>query len=221
MTTHTAASPDTPRIDAETTVWIGEIQAEIRRLASAKFYFNEFDADDIASEVVERFLADAEYHMLTTPSALVYARKVFVNAGRNWQRSERAQRCQGADLVRDEFGSLRPAREVVSLDVPITAGAAINFLDRLRADVDIEAIVIEDGARDAAIEAAFAQLTTADRSLLEAVHVADRDREEICRQLGCTDAAFRQRLTRARRQFIAAFELAAELHVAVLVPLAG
>jgi len=214
--TTSTTSTSTPRIDASISVWADEIQREVRRLASKKFFLNEMDADDVASDAVERFLERAEYHMITHQSAVAYARATFKNGCHNWQRRERVQRCQGSDLQHDDDGTVRPARMWVSLDAPVGVGANLYLGDFLVAKDEVERTVVDEAALRVAIDATFNELSLSDRSLLEDVLVDGRNQAEICSELGCTEVALRQRLSRARRAFRQHFPPAAERHLAVV-----
>jgi DNA-directed RNA polymerase specialized sigma24 family protein len=82
-------------------VYAAALQRELVRLLAGRY---GLDADDIAHEVVCRFLIDAEDVMARTPDPIVHARRTAVNAGIDHWRRDSAQRGVGARTRRAAEG---------------------------------------------------------------------------------------------------------------------
>ena len=92
-----------------------------------------FDADDIASNVVEEFLRRPDVIMMKYPDPARFARQRTRHAGISHDRRERAQRAEGVRLTITDDGRVllgtlasasNPTMTWVTLSLPATAVAA-------------------------------------------------------------------------------------------------
>lgn len=121
---------------------------------------------DVAQNVFLKFWSDPTYWMMKFPHPADFARAVTGNKGKDFQKSERAQRGEGAELRKeggtkrkvvgfhrpdgDEFDVADPSASVEEIVIgAAAAGDILNHLD------DTDALIVEmaviDGASDSEI----------------------------------------------------------------------
>lgn len=87
-----------PSQQAREEAFCAEVHREAFRLASGEN--RGFDADDVAQQVVVKFLTDTAGNMARFPNGTVFARAATSNTGTDLWRREAVQRCQGANGTR-------------------------------------------------------------------------------------------------------------------------
>ena len=92
------------------TAYFTELHRHVVRLLSSR----PFEADDVAQTVMVRYWEHRHMLIARYPDPQRFARVVTRHTLISWQRSQRAQRCEGVRLQQQADGSLRPAREWVS-----------------------------------------------------------------------------------------------------------
>ena len=92
--------------------YAAELRRHVLRRLGRRADLTAFDADDIAQEVVVRFLAGPHRVMAAYPAPHIYASASTGSRAEDWRRAERAQRNEGARLVIDAAGrrSVAPPR---------------------------------------------------------------------------------------------------------------
>ena len=182
-------APAQPEVEA----YAAEVQRQVLRRLGRRSDLSRFDADDIASDAVERFLAAPAVVMARYPEAHIYAAACAGSRAEDRRRRERAQRSEGARLVEGADGAHVVARPVAALStlLPSHGPTELGGYDNVDFITDLRA--------------ALARLEPCDRQLV--VHV------ELL-GYSVTDAAFAVGMSRAhasRRHTRALAQLAAEL----------
>jgi DNA-directed RNA polymerase specialized sigma24 family protein len=183
---------DSPFLEAAKSAWLAEILEELRRIYLRRVH-HPMDADDAAMDLVLEICKDAEVLMATFPTAVDCARAKSKYGLRQWQRKQRVQAGEGARLVTEEDGSMRPSRQRTSFET--SPGAQYVSGDDTEYQAVIQASTISE------VHQVLGTLRPADRWLLTELQINDRPSAEVRSELGCSDAAFRQRRHRAGEQF--------------------
>jgi RNA polymerase sigma factor (sigma-70 family) len=153
-----------------------ELVRAVRRHLARRRDVPPFDADDIAMDAAEQFLAAPAAVMTRYPSPHRYAAACVSSRTEDWRRRERAQRCEGARLVTGPDGAPAVARPVGTLSslAPSQAPAVPGGFDTVE--------------RIAELRSALARLERTDRELVLQVDLLG---------YSVTDAAVRIGMSRA------------------------
>lgn len=132
-------------------------------LARHRFKFQIDQAEDIAALVVEKFHRNRETNMAKYPTPEVYARVTTWHMSVSYERSERAQRCEGAHLVSEvqDDGTVvkRKGRTWASGHAPILDGDGILY-DLLSAGgTSVEDLVVDSDETRRILDICFTGLT--------------------------------------------------------------
>jgi DNA-directed RNA polymerase specialized sigma24 family protein len=192
------ARHDSGNHGAAVAAFAGELRRHVmRRLIDAPGV-SSFDADDIAQEIVVRFLADADAVMAAyTPVA--YAAASVADRTEDWRRSQRTQRCEGARTRVDADGSVVVKREVVALEEARSSGAG----ERPGSSRSAEALVTTDVERVGdrlALSGARAGLDPEDRWLLVRIGAEGHTVTEVARMTRRPREHVSRRYNAARRR---------------------
>lgn len=98
----------------------------------ASYRLSKHDAEDAAAAAIIRLVPKVATVISAYPSAQVYALAVARSAAEDFQRTQRAQRGEGARLVadRDDPGRLQTKRSVVALDDSVAGPADPHDVER-------------------------------------------------------------------------------------------
>lgn len=133
--------------------YLGVLLRVSYELAHHRFKYSADAAGEIAALVAEKFHRDGEANMAKYPTAEVFARVTTWHMAISFDRSERAQRCEGAHLVSEELSdgtvARRKGRSWVSGHAPILDGDGILYDTVAAAGSDVESQIVD------ADEAAF------------------------------------------------------------------
>lgn len=192
ITTDSNRTATSPFLDSAQSAWLEEILEELRRIYLRRVR-NPMDADDAAMDLVLKICEDAEVLMASFPTAVDCARAKSKYGLRQWQRKQRVQAGEGARLVTEEDGTMRPSRQRTPFDS--SHGARFASGDDTEFQAVIQASTVDE------VHHVLGMLNPEDRWLLTELQINDRPSAEVRSELGCSDAAFRQRTHRAREQF--------------------
>lgn len=192
ITTDPNQSASSPFLDSAQSAWLEEVFEELRRIYLRRVR-NPMDADDAAMDLVLKIYEDAEVVMASYPTAVDCARAKSRYGLRQWQRKQRVQAGEGARLVTEEDGTMRPGRQ----RTPFEASHGARFASG--DDTEYQAVIQVSTVDE--VHHVLGMLNPADRWLLTELQINDRPSAEVRSELGCSDAAFRQRTHRAREQF--------------------
>ena len=142
------SSPSRVPIDDYVVDYADRLLREVIRVVTA--VRRGFDADDIASNVVEEFLRRPDWIMMKYPDPARFARQRTRHAGISHDRRERAQRGEGVRLTITDDGQVRLRRQVVSGNTAVgesgtelyglLADPAAQFQGRVAEQVDVRAL---------------------------------------------------------------------------------
>lgn len=110
------SSPN-PSLQSSITAYADSVLREATRLAARMR--SGFDADDIASDIVTKFLATPEVLMAQYPDPIQYAGACVGNACIAHDRRQRVQRCEGLRLKDNGDGTKSAGRRWISGDATI------------------------------------------------------------------------------------------------------
>lgn len=187
------AAPAQPTV-GDIEAYAAALRRSVVHALSRRDHFGGFGVDDVAQEVVLRFLEDPCRVMATYHEPWIYARASMSSRAVDLGRRDRAQRGEGSRLIATEDG-LRPGRIAVCLDSVGDGG------DR-RVDLIGSAVVpsVEDTIVERlALDDLLAVLNDEERWLLDCVGVQEYTVTEVAELLGLTRETVSRRLSSVRR----------------------
>jgi RNA polymerase sigma factor (sigma-70 family) len=156
------------------------------------------DAFDIAQNLVERVLRSPGAVMAVFPDPLVYASVCARNAGLDFDRTERGQRCEGARLTTNAAGERGRARTWLSGDRAMSDGDVRLFDTVADGSVDfVDALVESDEAKER-LDVCLRGLSQTERDLLHRVDGHGMYITEVAATVGIRRETLNRRLTRIR-----------------------
>jgi DNA-directed RNA polymerase specialized sigma24 family protein len=194
---HRLQQPSLGSIDPAT-AYFTELHRHVVRLLSSR----PFEADDVAQTVVLRWWEHRAMLIQRYPDPQRFARVVTRHTLISWQRSQRAQRCEGARLYSRTDGSQRPAREWVSGNRPIhtaDGGEGGEVFDHQASASDpIDDLVTNRLFVQQHRYVAYRGLSSDDIELFEMVAVHEFRVSELAAIRGCARETLARRLSRIR-----------------------
>ena len=161
------------------------------------------DAQDIAAEIAERFLAQPDGTMACFSDPRRYARVAVGHAGIAFDRRQRAQRGEGVRLVRGADGRLAPLRPHRSGNT----AAFENRVDLLDTVADrsepFADLVARDIDNEAMLERCLVGVSAADREVLLLIDGVGYTVRDLAGLIGQRRETMSRRVNRVRRQVFA------------------
>lgn len=192
MTT-TTTPPAQPTV-GEIEAYAAALRRSVVHALSRRDHAAGFGVDDVAQEVVLRFLEDPCRVMATYHEPWIYARASTSSRAVDLGRRDRAQRGEGSRLVATDDG-MRPARVAVCLDsVAEGVDHRVDFIGSAPAP-SVEDTIVERLALDDFL----AVLNDEERWLLDCVGVREYTVTEVAELLGLTRETVSRRLSSVRR----------------------
>ena len=190
------------RIEAQINDYAATLFREVvRRLKGRRLH----DADDIAQRVCEMFLLHAEVFMAKYADAGRFAAAVTRNAEISYDRSQRAQRGEGVQLVKAADDTLHPRRQYISGNAPLgghwVAGGTGQQFDRVtdRSEHFTDR-VLNDIMADELLEQCLCGLEQSDRELLLRVDGNGEAILDLAIERGQARETVSRRVSRIRQQ---------------------
>ena len=157
-------------------------------------------ADDVAQRVSLQFCKAPLAIMTDYPSAATYASVCANHAFVSFQRSERVQRCEGANLIRSASGDYISGRTSISGNARIDESDREYFDTLDLAGDEFAERLADDSATRSMLEACLIGLDAKERELLYLVDGMGYQVKEVAQMVGQARETVNRRLSRIRRQ---------------------